>query len=80
MAEKELAEIDELEGQLFARLKPIQPRTEFVDHLKYRLENSPTTTVERPSWGKGILILVSGLLGGFLLYGIIRKIARMSRR
>ncbi|GAP14445.1 hypothetical protein LARV_02214 [Longilinea arvoryzae] len=80
MAVKETSQIEDLENQLFARLKPIQPRTEFVDHLKYRLENPPNMVVESPSWIIGVLILAGSLLGGFILYAVLRKIIRWLSR
>lgn len=80
MAVKDTSQIEDLENQLFARLKPIQPRTEFVDHLKYRLENPPNTVVENPSWILGVLILAGSLLGGFILNAVMRKIIRWLSR
>lgn len=74
------SQMEALENQLFRRLKPIQPRTEFVDHLRSRLENPPTTTIEPPSWKTGALILVSGLLGGFVVYALLRKMIRWLSR
>lgn len=76
MSEKEFYPLDELETHLFARLKPVEPRTEFVDHLKQRLENPPTTVAEPPSWKTGFLILIIGLLGGFVFFALIRKLVR----
>ncbi len=76
MAIKNTSQIEDLENQLFARLKPFEPRTEFVDHLKYRLENPPGMVVESPPWKTGVLILAGGLLGGFVLYALLRKIVR----
>lgn len=80
MALKDMSQFEDLENQLFARMKPIQPRTEFVDHLKYRLENPPSTVVEGRSWKTGAAILAGGLLGGFVLYALLRKIARWLSR
>lgn len=80
MAIKEFSQMDELESQLFARLKPIQPRSEFVDHLKYRLENPPTIVAETPSWKAGVTILAVGLLGGFTLFALFRKFVRWMNR
>ncbi len=76
MAIKEPFQIDAIENHLFERLKPIQPRPEFVDHLRYRLENPPSTVVEPPSWKTGILILATSLVGGFILFALGRKLIR----
>lgn len=76
----ETSQVEALESQLFTRLKPIQPRAEFVDHLRYRLENPPATVIEPPSWKTGALILACGLMGGFGLYILIRKLARRLRQ
>jgi hypothetical protein len=80
MAETDTYQMEALESQLFERLKPIQPRSEFVDHLKYRIENPPAMVVERPSWKTGAIILASGLVTGFVLYALIRKIVRWLSR
>jgi len=76
MVVKEPLQMDAIENQLFQRLKPIQPRPEFVNHLRYRLENPPRTVVEPPSWKTGILILATSLVGGFILFALGRKIVR----
>lgn len=80
MAEADSTQFQALENQLFERLKPIQPRSEFVDHLRFRLENPPDTLVEGPSWKTGALVLASGLVGGFVLYALIRRIVRWSNQ
>lgn len=80
MAEASSPQIQSLENQLFERLKPIQPRSEFVDHLRYRLENPADTLVEQPVWKTGALFLASGLVGGFVLYALVRKLVRWISR
>lgn len=81
MNAKEQSAMDELETQLMARFRPVAPRTEFVDHLKKRLENPPDTTVAGPpSWRIGLMILVGGLFGGFVLFSLIRKLVRWFSR
>ncbi len=81
MSAKEQLPLDELETQLMARFRPVAPRTEFVDHLKKRLENPPDMTVAGPpSWKTGFMILVGGLLGGFVLFALIRKLVRWFSR
>lgn len=80
MTIKEISQMDELESQLFARLKPITPRTEFVDHLKFRLENPPNIVAETPSWKTGAFILGVGLVGGFVVFALARKIIRWLSR
>ena len=34
MTDKEIFRLDDLESHLFAQLKPVEPRMEFVDRLK----------------------------------------------
>ncbi|HWQ04188.1 MAG TPA: hypothetical protein VN452_02415 [Longilinea sp.] len=76
IAVKEPMQMDAFEDQLFKRLKPMQPRPEFVDHLRFRLENPPNTVVEPPSWKTGVLILATGLVGGFIVFALARKMLR----
>ncbi len=76
MTDKEIFRLDDLESHLFAQLKPVEPRMEFVDRLKQRLENPPSMVAEPPTWKTGFLILAIGLLGGLIFLVLIRKLVR----
>lgn len=80
MVAKDSSQIEDLENELFARMKPVQPRTEFVDHLRHHLENPPGIVIEKPSWKEGALILGGSLVIGFVIYALLRKIARWMSR
>ena len=81
MSAKEIFPVEELEMRLMERFRSFEPRTEFVDHLKNRLGSPPDTTIAgRPSWETGFVILTGGLLGGFVLFALIRKRVRWFSR
>lgn len=81
MSAKEIFPVDELETRLMERFRSFEPRIEFVDHLKKRLGSPPDTTVAgQLSWKTGFVILTGGLLGGFVLFALIRKLVRWFSR
>ena len=60
-------EINEIEGQLVESFKPVIPDPEFIRRLHHRLVDSPTTVVE-PKFDSGdLLIILFGILTGFLI-------------
>jgi hypothetical protein len=57
--------VEKLERQLMESLKPVQPRTEFVDRLHTRLTTPQTMVLERrESAVFGLLLVAVSLLTG----------------
>jgi hypothetical protein len=67
--------VEKLERQLMDSLKPVQPRTEFVDRLHTRLTTPQTTILERrESAAFGLLLVAASLLTGVLLTWLRRHL------
>jgi hypothetical protein len=67
--------VEKLEQQLMESLKPVQPRTEFVDRLHTRLTTPQTILLERrESAAFGLLLVAASLLTGVLLIWLRRHL------
>lgn len=67
--------VEKIERQLMASLKPVQPRTEFVDRLHTRLTTPQTTVLERrESAAFGLLLVAVSLLSGVFLLWLRRHL------
>ena len=65
--------VERLERQLMESLKPVQPRTEFVDRLHTRLTTPQTMVLERrESAAFGLLLMAVSLLTGVFLIWLRR--------
>lgn len=71
--------VEQIENKLLNSLPHILPRPEFVDKLKSRLAESPIFQRRHESGARLVVVLV-GLLIGFLLYIVGRSIPMKSPR
>jgi len=71
--------VEQIENKLLDSLPRILPRPEFVDKLKSRLAESPIFQRRRESGARLVVVLI-GLLIGFLLYIVGRSLFMKSSR
>lgn len=69
--------IDEIELDLQAYLRPVRPNPEFVRRLKQRLKSPPTIVLEKSTSAVGLILIAAGLLTGVLAVVFGRKIVRL---
>ena len=64
-----------LEQQLSVSLRPVRPRSDFVDHLHTRLTTQPAMVVERrQNVAVGMLLVAFSLLSGVILIFSLRRL------
>ncbi len=66
----------DIENQLLSSLNPVSPDPVFVDRLEQRLKRDPVIVLERGSFLKAYIIMVSGLLGGVILLWLLHLVYR----
>jgi uncharacterized iron-regulated membrane protein len=67
--------VEKLERQLMESLRPVQPRTEFIDRLHSRLTTPQTMMLERrESAVFGLLLVSVSLLTGVFLIWLRRQL------
>jgi hypothetical protein len=69
--------VDDIELDLQAYLRPVRPNPEFVRRLKLRLKSPPTVVLEKSTSAVGLILIAAGLLTGVLVVIFGRRIARL---
>ncbi len=76
----------DIEHHLLSSLNPVTPDPVFIDRLEQRLKRDPAIVLERGSFLKAYLVMVSGLLAGIallwllhLVYSELRKITSLKK-
>jgi hypothetical protein len=68
--------VENLEFQLKASLRPVQPNPEFVTHLHRRLSAPPTILLERRSTALSLLLIALALMSGVFLIWWMRSLSK----
>lgn len=63
-----------IENELQTYYKPIQPRMDFVKHLRRRLTTQSSVILERRSSGSALFVILACFLGGVFLFMMIRRL------
>ncbi len=66
---------DLLEAQLTQRLRPIQPRPEFVFQLQNQLTRPKVMQIEEQNYGLALITVSIGLFLGVLTLWFLRRIS-----
>ena len=70
----EMEKVMRLEDQLRKSYQQVQPAPEFIESLKHSLITPPKVILENRKKGIVFLIMALGLVGGVILFMIIRAI------
>ena len=73
----EMEKVLRLEDQLKKSYQHVQPAPEFIESLKHSLITPPRVILENRNKGIVFLIMALGLVGGVILFMIIRTIYRL---
>ena len=73
----EMEKVLRLEDQLRKSYQQVQPAPEFIESLKHSLITPPRVILENRKKGIVFLIMALGLVGGVILFMIIRAIYRL---
>jgi len=69
-----------IEDQLESFLHPVLPPDDFISNLQERLKKQTIIAVERPDYLVLILLVLSGLVFGAILFWMIQSIVRIFRK
>ena len=64
----------DIESKLLSSLNPVSPDPVFINLLEQRLKRDPAIVLERGSFLKAYIIMVSGLFGGVILLMLLHLV------